>query len=128
MTPTHSPSMKTFLGRTGLQVGRLGVAASYGVPARAVEHAFDCGVNYLYWGSRRTAQFGEALRNLRAQRDRVVLVLQSYSYRLSDEPQRRECAKKAVLRICGHPSARILESSSPGPYPRSRTTPAGARA
>jgi aryl-alcohol dehydrogenase-like predicted oxidoreductase len=67
------------LGRTGLEVGRLGMAASYGVPARAVEQAFERGVNYLYWGSFRRGPFGQALRNLKSQRDRMVLVLQSYS-------------------------------------------------
>jgi len=41
------------LGRTGLVVGRLGVAASYGVPTKAVEEAFEQGVNYLYWGTYR---------------------------------------------------------------------------
>ncbi len=69
----------TLLGSTGLRVGRLGVAASYGVPARAVEQAFEHGVNYLYFGSRRTGAFAEAVRNLRSQRDRLVLVIQSYS-------------------------------------------------
>jgi len=67
------------LGRTGLEVGRLGVAAGYGVPGAAVEEAFEEGVNYLYWGSRRTAEFASALRNLKSRRDRVVLVLQSYT-------------------------------------------------
>jgi aryl-alcohol dehydrogenase-like predicted oxidoreductase len=67
------------LGRTGLEVGRLGVAASYGVPAAAIERAFERGVNYLYWGSMRRGPFGEALRNLAPQRDRFVLVIQSYS-------------------------------------------------
>jgi hypothetical protein len=67
------------LGGTGLRVGRLGVAASYGVPSRAVEQAFERGVNYLYWGSRRTGGFGQAIRNLSPQRDRMVLVIQSYS-------------------------------------------------
>ena len=67
------------LGRTGLKVGRLGMAASYGVPARAVELAFERGVNYLYWGSFRRGPFGQALRNLKPQRDRMVLVLESYS-------------------------------------------------
>ena len=67
------------LGRTGLRVGPLGVAASYGVPASAVERAFHHGVNYLYWGSMRRSGFGEAIRNLSSQRDRMVLVLQSYS-------------------------------------------------
>src|ERR1035438_7552233 len=67
------------LGRTGKQVGRLGMAAGYGVPAAAVERAFERGVNYLYWGSVRRGPFGQALRNLKQQRERMVLVLQSYS-------------------------------------------------
>jgi aryl-alcohol dehydrogenase-like predicted oxidoreductase len=67
------------LGRTGLLVGRLGISASYGVPAAAVEQSFEQGVNYLYWGSFRRGAFGKALRNLKPQRDRMVLVLQSYS-------------------------------------------------
>jgi len=67
------------LGPTRLQVGRLGMAAGYGVPTAAVERAFERGVNYLYWGSVRRGPFGQALRNLKPQRDRMVLVLQSYS-------------------------------------------------
>src|SRR5579864_3709831 len=70
---------KRTLGRTGLEAGRLGMAASYGVPAAAVERAFEHGVNYLYWGTFRRGPFGQALRNLRAQRDQMVLALQSYS-------------------------------------------------
>ncbi len=69
----------TVLGRTGLRVGRLGVASSYGVPADAVERAFDRGVNYFYWGSARTEPFGEALRHLAPQRERFVLMIQSYT-------------------------------------------------
>jgi aryl-alcohol dehydrogenase-like predicted oxidoreductase len=70
---------KRILGQTGLEAGRLGMAASYGVPTRAVEQAFERGVNYLYWGTFRRGPFGQALRNLKPQRDRMVLVLQSYS-------------------------------------------------
>jgi len=70
---------RRILGRTGLEVGRLGMAASYGVPAKAVEQAFERGVNYLYWGTFRRGPFGQALRNLKPQRERMVLVLQSYS-------------------------------------------------
>ena len=70
---------KRILGRTHLEVGLLGMAATYGVPARAVEQAFERGVNYLYWGSFRRGPFGHAIRNLKPQRDRMVLVLQSYS-------------------------------------------------
>ncbi len=76
---TASAFSTSVLGRTGRQVCRLGMAASYGVPASAVEHAFHNGVNYLYWGSRRTEAFGQALRNLRRERERMVLVIQSYS-------------------------------------------------
>ena len=67
------------LGRTGREVTRLGVAASYGVPRAAIENAFERGVNYLYWGSRRTDAFCAALRNLRPQRERMMLVVQSYT-------------------------------------------------
>ena len=70
---------RRILGRTGLEAGRLGMAATYGVPAPAVERAFERGVNYLYWGSFRKSPFGQALRNLKPQRSRMVLVLQSYS-------------------------------------------------
>jgi aryl-alcohol dehydrogenase-like predicted oxidoreductase len=55
------------------------MAASFGVPAVAVERAFEHGVNYLYWGTFRRGPFGQALRNLKPHRDRMVLVLQSYS-------------------------------------------------
>jgi aryl-alcohol dehydrogenase-like predicted oxidoreductase len=67
------------LGRTGLRVGPLGMAASYGVPAYAVERAVEQGVNYLYWGSMRRAGFGDAIRHLAPRRDRLVVVLQSYA-------------------------------------------------
>jgi aryl-alcohol dehydrogenase-like predicted oxidoreductase len=60
-------------------VGPLGVAASYGVPAHAVERAFEQGVNYLYWGSIRKLGFGEAIRHLAPQRERLVIVLHSYT-------------------------------------------------
>ena len=67
------------LGRTGRTVGRLGVAASYGVPGTALERAFERGVDYIFWGSRRTDSFGAALKRLRAQRERMVLVIESYT-------------------------------------------------
>jgi aryl-alcohol dehydrogenase-like predicted oxidoreductase len=36
-------------------------------------------VNYFYWGSGRTKAFGEALRHLAPQRERFVLMIQSYT-------------------------------------------------
>ena len=43
---------KRILGRTGLRVGPLGVAASFGAPASAFEEAYERGCNYFYWGSK----------------------------------------------------------------------------
>ena len=77
-TPSGSFGRRV-LGRTGLEVGRLGISASYGVPGDAVERAFERGVNYIYWGSRRTASFGEGLKRLRPHRDRFALVIQTYT-------------------------------------------------
>lgn len=80
MTGKQSSSFqRTHLGRTGLEVGRLGVAASYGVPGTALERAFERGVNYMFWGSRRTDSFGAALKRLKSQRQRFVLVIESYT-------------------------------------------------
>jgi len=70
---------RAILGRTGIEVGRLGLASSYGAPASVVEQAFDHGVNYFYWGSFRRNSFGDGLRALAPRRDRLLLVTQSYS-------------------------------------------------
>lgn len=68
------------LGRTGLRVCRLGISASYGVPAASIERAFERGANYLYWGSLRTRAFAQALRNLAPRhRSEMVVLAQSYS-------------------------------------------------
>ena len=69
------------LGRTGLTVGRLGVAASYGAPAEAFEEAFERGCNYFYWGSIRKSGMLKAIKNIcrRGKRDDLVIVIQSYS-------------------------------------------------
>ena len=80
MVETHSVSFaRSLLGRTGLEVGRLGLASGYGVPGTALEWAFERGVNYIFWGSRRGDSFGAALKRLQAQRERFVLVIESYT-------------------------------------------------
>jgi aryl-alcohol dehydrogenase-like predicted oxidoreductase len=80
VTDTSTGSFsRAVLGRTGREVSRLGVSASYGVPGEAVERAFEQGVNYLYWGSMRRDSFGAALRRLGQRRDQFVLVIQSYT-------------------------------------------------
>jgi aryl-alcohol dehydrogenase-like predicted oxidoreductase len=75
------PFDQRILGKTGLRVGPLGVASSYGAPAPAFEEAFEKGCNYFYWGSRRTAEMGRAIKNICScgKRDALVLVIQSYS-------------------------------------------------
>jgi aryl-alcohol dehydrogenase-like predicted oxidoreductase len=80
MAETHSLSFaRTVLGRTDLEVGRLGLASGYGVPGMALEWAFERGMNYIFWGSRRGDSFGAALKRLRPQRERIVLVIESYT-------------------------------------------------
>lgn len=70
------------LGRTGIKVGRLGVAASYGAPAQSFERAFEQGCNYFYYGSgRKRASMREAIRNLvsKGKRDELVVSLNVYA-------------------------------------------------
>ena len=71
-----------FLGRTGLKVGRLGLAASYGAPAEAFEEAFEKGCNYFYLGSgRHKAGMYQAIRSLcrQGKRDQLVIAVQTYA-------------------------------------------------
>jgi predicted aldo/keto reductase-like oxidoreductase len=69
------------LGKTGLKVGRLGVAASYGAPTAAFEEAFERGCNYFYWGSMRKSGMRDAIRNIseKGRREDLVIAMQSYS-------------------------------------------------
>jgi aryl-alcohol dehydrogenase-like predicted oxidoreductase len=71
----------SLLGRTGLRVGRLGLAAGYGrnLTVPMIERAFERGMNYMYWGSIRWGNYGRALEALKPKRVGMVLVLQSYS-------------------------------------------------
>lgn len=69
----------TILGRTGLKVGRFGISAAYGVPAKAIEEAFELGVNHFYWGAFRRGMMGEAIRQIaKKNREKLVVVLQNY--------------------------------------------------
>lgn len=78
-------SQPTTLGRTGLKVGRLGIASGYGAPADAIELAFERGCNYLTWGTfirGRSPHLREAVRRIvsNGQRDRLVLSMFSYAH------------------------------------------------
>jgi aryl-alcohol dehydrogenase-like predicted oxidoreductase len=68
------------LGKSGLSVSRLGLGASYGAPSASYEEAFERGVNYFYWGSRRRASMRDAIRQIAAsKRDDLVVVVQTYA-------------------------------------------------
>lgn len=73
---------KVTLGRTGLQVARLGIGSGYGVPAASVEKAFhEYGVNYFYLSSPRRGPMKKAMANLaETHRDDIVIVLQTYDH------------------------------------------------
>ena len=70
------------LGRTGLQVSRLGVGAGYGVSTGACEKAFhEYGVNYFYWSLPRRAPMKRAIQHLSpTHREELVIAIQSYDH------------------------------------------------
>jgi aryl-alcohol dehydrogenase-like predicted oxidoreductase len=117
-------SQPTVLGRTGLKVGRLGVASTYGAPARAFEEAFARGCNYFYWGSLRKSGMAEAIRNICGQgkRSDLIIVIQSYSRSSSLMELSCRRALKRLALDCGdvlllgwyrkRPPGRILEKAN----------------
>jgi len=73
------------LGRTGLKVGRLGIASGYKAPAAAIEEAFERGCNYFTWGTvikGYAPGMRDALRAIvaKGQRDRLVLAAFTYAH------------------------------------------------
>lgn len=73
---------KVVLGRTGLKVSRMGLAASYGIEAPAVEKAYhEYGINYFFVSSMRRKGMFAAMRNLIPDnRDKMVIAIQSYDH------------------------------------------------
>ncbi len=74
------PIPKVKLGKTDLVAGRLGLGASYGTPADALEAAFEHGCNYFYWGALRNAKMAAAIRNIvnKGKRDDLIVVIQDF--------------------------------------------------
>jgi aryl-alcohol dehydrogenase-like predicted oxidoreductase len=73
------------LGRTGLKVGRLGIASGYQAPAAAIEEAFERGSNYFTWGTvikGYASGMREAMKNIvaKGRRDRLVLACFTYAH------------------------------------------------
>ncbi len=114
---------RTTLGKTGLEVSRLGLAAGYGAPAAAFEEAFERGCNYFYWASRKDGM-RQAIRNLCAagKRDELVIAVQSYTRsawwleRSSKKALRELGIERADVFLLGWhngpPSARILKKAA----------------
>jgi aryl-alcohol dehydrogenase-like predicted oxidoreductase len=75
----------TILGKTGLQVGRLGIASSYRSPAEAFEEAFERGCNYFVWNTfirGRSKEMKKAIRNIvrKGHREKLVIAMHSYGH------------------------------------------------
>ena len=74
------PFERVKLGRTGLTVTRLGVAASYGTNEAMVEAAAERGVNYFWWGALRTKKMARGIKAVaRRRREDLVIVLHALS-------------------------------------------------
>ncbi|MBW2244357.1 MAG: hypothetical protein JRH01_20425 [Deltaproteobacteria bacterium] len=67
------------LGRSGLRTLRMGIGSDAGLDAASLEWAFEQGVNYFYWGTRRTPGMKNAILSLApSHRDQMVIALQTY--------------------------------------------------
>jgi len=76
-------SEQVVLGKTGLRVGRLGIASGYGAPATAIEEAFERGCNYMTWGTFLkgfSKDMRGAIRNIVSKGRRGEMVLAMFSY------------------------------------------------
>ena len=76
---------QVLLGKTGLKVGRLGIASGYGAPVAAVEEAFERGCSYMTWGTFMKGyapSMREAIRNIvgKGRREQMVLAMFSYAH------------------------------------------------
>jgi aryl-alcohol dehydrogenase-like predicted oxidoreductase len=114
---------RTTLGRTGLEVSRLGIGSGYGVPASAVEKAFhEHGINYLYWSLSRRGGMTEAIRKLAPKyRDDMLIVMQTYDHsglfieRAHEKGLRKLGIDRADVLILGwfnrYPGHRVLDAA-----------------
>ena len=110
------------LGRTGLDVARLGLGSSYPAPTESYEEAFERGVNYFYWGSFRSDAMAGAIRRLAPRhRAELVVVVQSYARlgwlvaRSTERALRKLGLEHAEVLLLGWynrpPSARVVEAA-----------------
>lgn len=113
---------RTILGRTGLSVSRLGIGSSYGTDQSMLEAAAERGVNYFYWGARRTGKMAKGIRHLaKTKRDDMVVVAHTGSQRGYRLPALvHKCLKRLgldyidVLLLAWHnsmPNPRLVEAA-----------------
>lgn len=111
---------KIILGRTGLLVSRIGIGCSYGIGTRALQEAFDRGINYFYFGTLRRKAMAEAVYHLASsRRAELVVAIQSYARWAGVFEKSAEMALKklrldyADVLILGkkdeHPSTELVE-------------------
>jgi predicted aldo/keto reductase-like oxidoreductase len=73
------------LGRSGIRTRPMGIGADHGIDAHALQWAFERGLNYFYWGSRRTDGMKEAIRALApTHREEMIIALQTYDAESAD--------------------------------------------
>lgn len=74
-------TQKTILGRTRLEVSRLGIASGYNPPPEAVKRAMnDYGINYFYWDGRKPLMAGAIRELARTRREEMIIAIQSYDH------------------------------------------------
>ncbi|MBI4829783.1 MAG: aldo/keto reductase [Nitrospinae bacterium] len=89
-----SPFQPKPFGDTGFMASPLGVGASYGVNAAAIEEAFERGVNYFYWAWARRGGMRGGLRALIPRhREKMFIVITSL---LPSGPLVRNCVTRAL--------------------------------
>jgi aryl-alcohol dehydrogenase-like predicted oxidoreductase len=105
------------LGRTGLSVTRLGIAASYGTNEAMVEAAVERGVNYLWWGALRTKKMARGIKAVaRKNREDLVIVVHA----MSRKPSAMSKLVHKSLNQLGvdHLDVLLLAMQKEGPDPR----------
>ena len=75
----------TILGRTKLEVGRLGIASSVGADTASYEEACERGCKYCTWGTfskGRSGQMRDAIRNIKnkGKREELIVAMLTYAH------------------------------------------------
>jgi aryl-alcohol dehydrogenase-like predicted oxidoreductase len=92
-----APLGERALGSTGRRVGPIGLGSSYGLGGKDVERAFDRGVSFFLWGSRRRPDFAKGLREIaRKDRSRATIAIQTYARAAWAMPGSVESALRAL--------------------------------